>query len=279
MFNTRMDAYCSKYSFESQCIGLNSIPNARELGGLVLPDGRRIRKGLLLRGGSLSCASDADIARLRDEFHVAKVFDFRTSMEVRHEPDREIPGAMNVWMPAFDEDRNAMAKTSLPQEAYSDLGHWLLANTSDPRVREVAASMYTELVASDFTQVQYAGFLQNIVATGSGAVYWHCSQGKDRTGLASALLLGALGADRELIMQDYAISAEFYAADLAPLLSLVPTDDDRAVLRTFISVNCPYFEKALDLIDSNWGSMDAFLRGPLCMSDADFDILKSRYLE
>ena len=274
-----MSAFDNKYTFESQSIGLKSIPNARELGGLVLPDGRRVRRGLLLRGGSLSSASAADIARLSDEFHVAKVFDFRTSMEVGHEPDRDIPGSQNIWMPAFDEDRSVMAKTSLPQEAYADLGRWLLRNTSNRQVRDVAASMYTELVASDFTQVQYAGFLQNIVATGSGAVYWHCSQGKDRTGLASAFLLAALGAGRELIMQDYAISAEFYAAELEPLLSLVPTDEDRAVLRTFISVNCPYFEKALDLIDSNWGSMDAYLRGPLCMSDADFDILKSRYLE
>ena len=127
--------------------------------------------------------------------------------------------------------------------------------------------------------MQYAGFLQNIVNTPDGAVYWHCSQGKDRTGIGSAVLLAALGADRELIMQDYSISAEFYKEELEYYFRQVNTDEEKAVLRTFISVNCDYFEAALDYIDKEYGSMYNFLTGPLCLMDNDIETLRNRYLE
>lgn len=268
-----------EYDFVTQSLKLESIPNARDLGGYVLPDGRTVKPGLLLRGGSLSNATDGDIECLAGRYHVAKVFDFRTSIERNLQPDREIPGSRNIWMPAFDENSQSMEMLSLPQEAYRNLGPWLLEHASEPHVQEVAAAMYTSMVCNEFTQIQYAGFLQNIIATPEGAVYWHCSQGKDRTGVGAAVLLAALGADRELIMQDYAISAQYYAEELAPYLEKVPTEGEKAVLTTFISVNCEYFEKALDWIDSEFGSMEGFLRGPLCLGDDDFEILRSRYLE
>lgn len=258
---------------------LPSIANARELGGYVLPDGRRIRHGLLLRGGGLACASDEDIAELSGKYHVAKIFDFRTSMELKQAPDRTVPGAQNIWMPAFDEDMQQMQALSLPHEAYRDLGNWLVRNGRNPMVQSVAREMYTSMVNNDFTQVQYAGFLMNIVSTESGAVYWHCSQGKDRTGLGAALLLCALGADRELIMKDYAISGDYYKEELDSYLCQVSTPEEEAVLRTFVGVNCDYFEAALDWIDRTYGSLMNYLTGPLMIGEDDIRILRERYLE
>ena len=48
---------------------------------------------------------------------------------------------------------------------------------------------------------------------------------------------------------------------------------------TFVGVNSKYFSGALDLLEKECGSMDAFLRGPLCLSDEDLAILRDRYLE
>ena len=258
---------------------LDTVANARELGGYILPDGSKIRQGLLLRGGSLAKASDADLRRMSEEFHVAKIFDFRTGIEVEHAPDRDVPGAQNIWMPAFDEKSMEMKDLALPPSAYMNLGEWLVLHAKEKKVRKVASSMYKEMVTNEFTQVQYAGFMQNILFTTEGAVFWHCSQGKDRTGLGSALILGALGADRELIMKDFAISNEYYANELGHFLPRVETDAEKRVIQTFIGVNCEYFEAALDLIDSTWGSMDAFLRGPICLGDEDIRTLRERYLE
>lgn len=268
-----------RYTFSSQKLGLDSIVNARELGGYVMPDGRIVKRGLLLRGGSLAKATREDLEALSEKYHLAKIFDFRTSMEVKQSPDQDVTGAKYLWFPAFDEESQEMEGMSLPSDAYRDLGNWLVKYANLPEVQAVARNMYLSMVSSDFTQVQYAGFLQNIVNTPDGAVYWHCSQGKDRTGIGSAVLLAALGADRELIMQDYAISAEFYKEELEQYFRQVDTDEEKAVLRTFISVNCEYFEDALDHIDKEYGSMYNFLTGPLCLMDNDIEALRNRYLE
>lgn len=269
----------SSYDFHSQKIGLDSILNARELGGYVMPDGRKVRKGVLLRGGSLFNASWEDLLRLRDDFELAVDFDFRTESEVRQAPDRMPSGARYIWLPAIDPRTEKVENMSLPKEAFTDLSGWLVKNASNSLVQDVASRLYTDMVVNEYTQLQYAAFLETIVRTPKGGIFWHCSQGKDRTGLGAAFLLGALGADRKLILEDYAISMEFYKDEVEALCGMVSTPEERAVILTFIGVNQKYFEDALDLIDLRYGSLEGYLRGPLCMNDEDFEVLRARYLE
>lgn len=268
-----------EYSFATQEAGLPSIANARELGGYVLPDGRRVRGGLLLRGGALAGASDEDIALFRDKYRLVHNFDFRTEMELKTAPDREIEGADHIWLPAIDERTEALAGRSLPDEAYRNLPVWLVENSHNALVQDVAHHLYLDMVFNEYTQLQYAAFLQTLVSTTDGAVYWHCSQGKDRTGLASTFLLSALGADRELIMQDYLISYEFYKDLVESLYKKVSTEEERKVILTFIGVNAEYYGEMLDLVDKRYGSLMAYLKGPLCLTDGDIGTLRSRYLE
>lgn len=257
---------------------LPSIANARDLGGAVLPGGGVVRSGLLLRGGALCTASEADLQWMSSHYRVARIFDFRTSREIRQAPDPEVKGARNIWMPAFDENKQTYVTRNLPHEAYSDLGNYLTVHAHDPFVQDLAENLYMDMITDEFTQIQYAGFLQNIVATDDGAVYWHCSQGKDRTGLAAAFVLAALGGDRNTVMDDYCLSEEYYRQELATFIDRVGSEAEKYVLRTYISVNPAAFEKALDWIDTTFGSMDSFLRGPLCLRDEDITILRKRYV-
>lgn len=268
-----------EYSFESQKIGLESIANARELGGYVLPDGRCVKRNLLLRGALLNTASDEDIKAFTERFHLVHNFDFRTKMEVATAPDRPIEGADHIWLPAIDEETEALAADALPQEAYRNLNSWLVANSHNEMVQRVAHHLYMDMVFNEYTQLQYAAFLQTLVNTPEGAVFWHCSQGKDRTGLASTFLLAALGADRDLILKDYRISLEVYQKDVDYYYSLVRTEEERQVLLTFIGVNEAYYTETLDLIDKRFGSLEGYLKGPLCMTNDDFKVLRDRYLE
>ena len=257
---------------------LPGVVNVRDLGGIRLPSGT-VRKGLLLRGGTLDSASDEAVSILSGQYHISKVFDFRTTFERTVAPDREIPGAQNVWLPAYDETSQSFIKRSLPQHAYRNLGPWLTEHAGEPFVQDVARHIYLDMVENEFTLIQYAGFFQNILLTEGGAVYWHCSQGKDRTGLGAALLLAALGADRATIMSDYSLSADWYAEELGRYTPLVKTEEERTVLRTFVSVNPDYFSQALDFLEASYGSMQDVLEGPLCLSPDDIGALRSYYLE
>lgn len=269
----------ANYNFKTQSIGLETVINARELGGYRMTDGRTVRHGLLIRGGSLAFTSKNELERLSGEFHIARVFDFRTSMEVKRAPDQEIAGATHIWLPAFDEEKMSMAKLALPEKAYANLGPWLVEHASETSVQEVAREMYTFMVTNEFTQVQYAGFFQNILNVSTGAIYWHCSQGKDRTGLGAALMLGALGADRELIMTDFNISNEVYQNEVDAACAMVGTEIEREVIKTFIGVNTHYFAAALDIIERDYGSLLNYLKGPICLSDEDLAGLRDRFLE
>lgn len=268
-----------KYTFESQKIGLDSLYNARELGGYVLPDGSRIKHDLLLRGGALSKASREDLATLGSRFHLRHIFDFRTRTEVYLSPDRPVFGSDQIWLPAIDETSEGMADNTLPEDAYADLIGWLSRNAANPMLQRTARDIYTSMITNEYTQLQYTSFLQTIVRTDSGAIYWHCSQGKDRTGLGSAFILAALGADRELILNDFLISNEYYADVLSSSLELVSTEAEKDVIRTFIGVNEKYFNDALDLIDRRYGSLMAYIQDQLLLSDQDLEILRKRYLE
>lgn len=110
-----------------------------------------------------------------------------------------------------------------------------------------------------------------------GAVLWHCTQGKDRAGCASALLLAALGADRQLIMKDFILSRDNYQ----PLVDKIPaqTEAQKNVLNTLVSANPVIFEAALDSLDHRYGSLDNYLRDVLGITDSMKIILRKRYLD
>ena len=277
------DSITHHYRWATQSVPLSSVINARELGGYVLPDGSRIRRGLLLRGGSLAQLSDEDRARFADGYSLRYVFDFRTEGETRHAPDRDVPGARYVWLPAIDPETEKLGTTILPREAYADLPGFLVRHASTPLVQDVARRLYTDMVTNEYTQLQYSAFLQMIAGLDDGAVFWHCSQGKDRTGLGAAFLLAALGADRDLIMADFAISNEYYRAEVEMLSEVLLRQGagkaELDVVRTFVGVNTDYFAAALDLIDSTYGSMDDFLRNQLLLSDEDRIRMRYRLLE
>lgn len=228
-------------------------------------------------------ASPEDRRRLEEEFHLAKIFDFRTESEVQARPDLPIKGAENVWLPAIDPESEKQSGQILPKEAYLHLEDYIVEHSFSKAVQTIASRMYTDRVINEYTQVQYAAFMQMITSTTEGAVYWHCSQGKDRTGLGAAFLLAALGADRETIMMDYAISDEIYRGLVETLTDKVIAagggEEEIKVIRTFIGVYPPYFEDALDLIDREYGSLQDYLRNQLLTSDKDIEILRERYLE
>ena len=267
------------HNFSTQSIHLDGVINARELGGYRMKDGRTVRHGLLLRGGALDKATDQDISRLEKEFDVKYIFDFRSGIETSYAADRQVPGSTYLHLPAIDPEtgrKTAEIYEDLPRLTIEEV---VLKGAKTQKMQEYAHSIYDSMVTNEYTQLQYATFLQKITELEDGAVYWHCSQGKDRTGLGAALLLAALGADRKTIIDDFAISAEYYEKSVNSLLGQVDTDIEKDVIRTMIGVNVDYFKSSLDLIDRQYGSMDNYLTSMLVISQGDMDRLRGRLLE
>lgn len=263
-------------------LNLERIVNVRELGGLVMTDGRIVRHGLLLRGASLNKATDSDVRCLSEDLGVKMIFDFRTEQEVKHAPDREIPGARYLWLPTLDPMNGEKGKDVFSAGGFKSAEELVLKAAFLPAVQEAARNMYTDIVDNEYSQLQYAVFLQKILAAEDGAIYWHCSQGKDRTGLGAAFILAALGADRETILADYMISDDVYAEEVAQMKETIRMqgggDAEMDVVQTFIGVSVKHFIEGLDLIDSKYGGMENYVRDILLLSDEDRARLQERYL-
>ena len=258
------------------------IPNVRDLGGYVMQDGRRVRPGHLIRGGYLVHATDEDIRRMKDELHVVHVFDFRTEAEVRHAPDRHIEGARNTWLPTLDVSTDQKVE-QFPEEAYRDLPNYLMKIAFTDRGKRVARTLYPSMVENEYTQLQYASFIQQVINTGDGAVYWHCSQGKDRTGIGAAFLLAALGASREMIVQDFDLSNDGWREELNRCMAGIEQrgggEEEKAVIQAMIGVSTKNFCDTLAMIDREYGSLMNYVRDALMLSDEDIERLRDRYLE
>ena len=258
------------------------IVNARDLGGLPA-GGRSVRHGLLLRTAHLHDATDADIALLRDRYRLRRIFDFRTRDESAAQPDRAVDGAQLHLLPTLDVEAERQSGEAIPAETWLDLPSHIVRLAFTPLFRQKARDLYPSLVLSDFSQLQYAAFLNLILETPDGAVLWHCSQGKDRTGIGAAVLLGALGADRETIVADFDRSNDSYRPLVERFCAAVEAqgggEEEKDVVRAFMGVSARNFCRTLDLIDSKWGSMEAYLTAQLGLTPEDLSVLRARYLE
>jgi protein-tyrosine phosphatase len=168
-------------------LALEGLDNIRDVGGLPLREGGTTRTGVLLRSASLRYSTTSDIRHLVEEFGLRLVLDLRTQREI----ERHVSPA------AFaDAGVETVALSFIPEEG-----------------RELPE---TEDDVDPLTHI-YLGYLRdradNVVTAvrrlaAAGPTLVHCAAGKDRTGVFVALVLDAVGVDRDAVVADYALSGE-----------------------------------------------------------------------
>lgn len=283
MFPFLVLAGCSSAP-KDRTIAFEGIENARELGGLEMQDGRTIRAGKLVRSAELSKASDADVALLKKRFGLTDVFDFRFEAERSKAMDREIEGVKNTWLSTLPEKfvaafASGRADTTVVQS--QNLMETLSEYAFNPKAQEMAQKLYPAIVMDTTSQKRYGEFLRGVLSSKGGAL-WHCSQGKDRCGWGSAFVLAALGASRETIVEDFALSNVSYAPAVEALSAKIVEkgggEAELSFIRAMIGVSVENFESTLDLIDSRYGSLQAYLEEALGFSAEEQESMKRKYL-
>lgn len=215
-------------------------PNFRELGGIPLSHGRRVRSGRFYR-----CASPWTFAppamEAMERLNPYAVVDFRGVEEAAAKP-YTLPGAIRdrrVAMPVEP-------KTGERVRALAAEGR-LTPETAQEAMRE------TYRYYSDENHGLFAEFLRLVQEADGQPVVWHCAAGKDRTGFGAALILSALEADIEVIHADYMISNELWRPPVDPN-SAVP-EIAREALR---SVHPSFLDAALMSLEAAHGSARDF---------------------
>jgi protein-tyrosine phosphatase len=167
---------------------LEGLDNVRDVGGLPVEGGGSTRFGVLLRSANLRHVTPADVAHLVDEFGLRLVIDLRTAREI----DRDGPTAV------ADAGIETVALSFIPEEgtARPETG-----DDSDPLLRSYLGYL-VDRTENVVTAVRL------LAAEDAGPTLVHCAAGKDRTGVLVALVLDAIGVEREAVIADYALSAE-----------------------------------------------------------------------
>lgn len=242
-------------------IGFDGIRNARDLGGIPAADGRRVKPGRLLRGAGLERASDADLERLREEYHLRHVIDLRDPGERASHPNRPVPGAEEHGFPVLDK---------LPPRTPRD---------QLPDFDALFRGIYADMACSDAAAAAYTKLFRVLLDCPEGAVYFHCTQGKDRTGVAALLILTALGADEETAKADYFLSNVGLKDAMAEPGSMGARPWPRETMEKLFFVFPETLNVYLGLIAERWGGLDGYLRGAIGLTDAQRAQLKRDYLE
>jgi protein tyrosine/serine phosphatase len=238
----------------------DGIVNLRDLGGTPAADGAVVRSGVLIRADALQRCSPENVRALHDH-GVRRVIDLRDDAE------RDESGIFTV----VDDLPIEVHHVPVVDPAYV----WDLEGVE---LDQVLAHRYEDILTAFGDRFRSA---VELVASAEGGVAYHCAVGKDRTGLLTLLLLGALGSPRQVIVDDYVLSARVNVLQVARLRVTghpygTATDRDLAV--GVWSARPETMDATLDLLEREHGGVLGYLRAAGVDDDA-VATLRARLLQ
>ncbi len=267
---------------DMQSINLTSVNNARELGGYITLDGRKIKHGVLLRTAVLNKISSEDITRLTQNYNLSVIADFRMSYEAAAKPDPVIEGVKYVNLRVIDEEL-FMRELEKRLAGEKDPFAILKASAESGVINE---NMYIDFLSGNFGKKAYSEFFKELLNLPEGrSLLFHCTQGKDRTGCAAMLILSALGVSEDIILEDYMLTnifnADLIEKDRKMLLSRGIKEDGLWWKYMFVlnSVKKELMTNALSWLKENYGSPAGYIINELGISEDEIEKLKSKFLE
>lgn len=238
----------SRFVTAERQIFLEGAVNFRDIGGYKTEDGREVKWGKIFRSDGLSRLTARDIRLIR-HMGISRVFDFRTPAEINAAPDR------------LPED-GSVTHINLPVTH----GKFDFVDAMK-RLKKGDVSWLTP----DF---MVNGYIRNLEAFGGvwgevinamadlkdKALLFHCTGGKDRTGVCAALFLLMLGVDEETVIRDHQLSNEYIAGILPRVFELIASygvDPEKIVPYITAPIEC--IHAFLDHLRAYYGSAADYL--------------------
>lgn len=247
--------------------------NFRELGGWPATDGRRVRRGLLWRSGALcELTSPRDRQRFA-ALGVRVVCDLRSGVERTRLPDPEFDGVRRHDIGAIRDAGGGEA----PIDANNSL------HLDAEGLRALAREMEEIYAALPFSNPAYREIFREM-QNGGMPLLFHCSAGKDRTGVAAALILLALGADRETVMADFLATNRCRPGAVRECLTVYRDELERfpelrPILESVSGVRPESLQAVFDAIDRRYACMEDFFQAEYGMGPEQLQLLRELCLE
>ncbi|UQS82013.1 tyrosine-protein phosphatase [Bombilactobacillus folatiphilus] len=267
-----------------QSLKVKSGTNFRELGGYQTSDGHTVKSHKLLRSASLGALSKPDLQYLSD-YGVHYDIDLRSADEQAKVPDRVPPKTQYVFNPVFAVDLTRASKFSDAEEQSQSVQEAEALQEIPDNGHASMLKTYQDIINLDSAKQAYQTFFQYLLANDQPqqSVLFHCTAGKDRTGIGAAFILTALGVPYETIKQDYLLtnvaSKEYVDHQLAHLKADGLNPKQLTSAKALLTVSPDYLRIADAEIKQAAGSWLNFIQTDLKVTDQDLKDLKQIYLD
>ncbi|WP_430335605.1 tyrosine-protein phosphatase [Rhodococcus sp. ACT016] len=245
---------------------LASVDNFRDIAGTgdgyLGFGGLHVNRGVFYRANALT-PNAADLATLQS-LGLTAVYDLRTGQEIAAKPDVLPTGVRYSQIQVLAADPSAdIAALRTPEEARAYVQDGYRSTVNDATARRGYAELLTALADTPGPQV------------------FHCTAGKDRTGWATALLLGIAGVSRETVTADYLLSNDYSAGTIAATLAQITAvkgPEAAEIYRQLIGVDASYLAASFEEVDRNYGSLEHYLTDGLGLTPATIAKLRLKLL-
>lgn len=251
-------------------IKLQGAKNIRDFGGIVNREGRRIKKKRFLRSGALEGLTKRDRQILTEEYRLGEVIDLRTDEEVKGRPDVKIEGVTNYHLSLLNIRLPGISHEKDDEETYKLI----------PDMRD----LYRRIVGDSYAIAQLKEVFSHILnAPDEQSILWHCTEGKDRCGITSAIFLYLLDVDMKTIYEDYLFTNQVALKKASRFYWLIRIFKRNRQLadkaRAAFLADQSYLEAALDEITQKFGSLDDYLEHQLGITPQMREKFKDNVLE
>lgn len=239
----------------SLSLGIKTIPNMRDLGGIVTNEGDVVANGLLYRSNQLSGISEQDMKKMAG-LGLVNAFDLRTKAERDSKPE-ELPEGVNYVVLDVLADADEAGPAQLeklmtdPDQANEVLGNG--------KAQELFKDSYRQFVYLPSALEGFSELFNSVADKKELPAVFHCTTGKDRTGWAAASLLSLLGVPRELIYEDYLKSNEYILPAYKDVIdSFVEAGGQEEIPLAILGVKKEYLDAAFEEMETRYGSIENY---------------------
>ncbi len=240
-------------------VPLAGASNLRDLGGYQVLDGRRVRFGRVYRSATLANLTATDVAAVA-ALGLRTVCDLRGEEEAAHRPSRLPAGAERVALPIEPTVGASLADLMRREQATGE------------DVVDLLRQAYLDYVTTYLHR--YRAMFELLLQPERQALLFHCSAGKDRTGIGAALILTALGASRQTIMDDYVATDRLWRRDFP-----MPPGSPKPLTDALYGTHPALLEAALEAAVAPHGDVGVLLEQGLGLGGDRLERLRDLLLE
>ena len=261
-----------KLILAERLVPLKNFCNFRDLGGYDTEDGRKVKWGLFYRSEDLSNLKGEDLEYFKS-LNIKYVLDYRSESEEENAKDVQVKGVDNIHISAM----SSLDNGNLNMEDY--VKQMLGGKKMEITPKEILMLGYKDMPIDNKA---YKILMNLFKDPNNTAILQHCTAGKDRTGLGSALILLALGVHEDIIIKDYLKSNDYRAGNNEAMLSMYKqyiTDDKmKGLIKEVLGVEKAYILESFKTIKEKYNSYEEYFKGEYGLDKEELKKLRDEYL-